>query len=471
METKFFKTAGMAAKTAAVAIKTAAVAIKTAVVAVMALMSTNVWAAGQPLDQDAKEAQPAKRAIMWIDGEANFSRFSHKDSIDFYLQKVHDLGFTDVAVDVRPITGEVLFDTPNAPKMRDWHGYKRADFDYLGHFITVAHRLGIKVQATLNCFVAGHNFFDRGQTYTDHPEWATTVYTPEGMKSIMEQKQKYSAMVNPIDTSFRKHIKAVLTDLVKAYPELDGIILDRVRYDGIEADFSDLSRSAFEQWQGKKIKNWPTDIFTWKKGNDKKWHVERGPLFNKWIEWRSQVIHDAMADLRSTVKAAKPDISFGTYTGAWYPSYYEVGVNFASNTYDPSADYDWATPTYKRTGYMELLDLYTTGNYYTDITIAEGERNNKGVKNETDSETQRGTWYSVEGSCKHLRTILGGHAVYGGLLVDQLYGEPTKLSKAIEMNIKLSDGLMVFDICHLIARPELWKEVEKGMRNGGMMKR
>lgn len=206
----------------------------------------------------------------------------------------------------------------------------------------------------------------------------------------MEQKQKYSAMVNPIDTSFRKHIKAVLTDLVKAYSELDGIILDRVRYDGIEADFSDLSRSAFEQWQGKKIKNWPTDIFTWKKGNDKKWHVERGPLFNKWIEWRSQVIHDAMADLRSTVKAARPDISFGTYTGAWYPSYYEVGVNFASNTYDPSADYDWATPTYKRTGYMELLDLYTTGNYYTDITITEAERNTKGVKNETDSETQRG---------------------------------------------------------------------------------
>ncbi len=71
METKFFKTAAVAIKTAAVAIKTAAVAIKTAavaiktaVVAVMALMSTNVWAAGQPLDQDAKEAQPAKRAIM-----------------------------------------------------------------------------------------------------------------------------------------------------------------------------------------------------------------------------------------------------------------------------------------------------------------------------------------------------------------------------------------------------------------------
>ena len=66
-----------------------------------------------------------------------------------------------------------------------------------------------------------------------------------------------------------------------------------------------------------------------------------------------------------------PDISFGTYTGAWYPSYYEVGVNFASKKYDPSEDFDWATSEYKNYGYAELMDLYTTGNYYTDITIEE----------------------------------------------------------------------------------------------------
>lgn len=412
-----------------------------------------------------------KRAIMWFDGEANFKRFSNPDSIDFYLQKVHELGFTDVAVDVRPITGEVFFNTSHAPKMRDWQGYRRSDsLDYLGRFITVAHRLGMKVQAALNCFVAGHNYFDRGLIYSSHPEWASIVYTPQGLKPITEQKEKYSAMVNPLNEDFRKHIKGVLTDLVKAYPKLDGIIMDRVRYDGIEADFSDLSRKTFEKYIGKRVKNFPEDIFKWQKGEDGNWHVARGMWFNKWIEWRSHTIYDAMADLRKTVKAANPKISFGTYTGAWYPSYYEVGVNFASKKYNPAKDYDWATPQYKNTGYMELLDFYTTGNYYTDITISDAEKNTVGVKNETDSEVQTGTWYSVEGSCNHLRRILGGHAFYGGLLVDQLYGTPSKLSQSIEMNIRKSDGLMVFDICHLIARPELWKEVEKGMRAGGMIK-
>ena len=48
---------------------------------------------------------------MWFDAEANFARFSHKDSIDFYLKKIKSLGFTHAVVDVRPITGEVLFNS------------------------------------------------------------------------------------------------------------------------------------------------------------------------------------------------------------------------------------------------------------------------------------------------------------------------------------------------------------------------
>ncbi|MCS2721837.1 hypothetical protein NXX55_27900 [Bacteroides thetaiotaomicron] len=34
-----------------------------------------------------------KPALMWIDAEANFERFSHQDSIDYYLEKIKSLGF------------------------------------------------------------------------------------------------------------------------------------------------------------------------------------------------------------------------------------------------------------------------------------------------------------------------------------------------------------------------------------------
>ena len=62
-----------------------------------------------------------------------------------------------------------------------------------------------------------------------------------------------------------------------------------------------------------------------------------------------------MSLARKEVKSVNKNISFGTYTGAWYPSYYEVGVNFASKKYDPSKDFDWATPNYKNYAYGDMI--------------------------------------------------------------------------------------------------------------------
>ncbi|MBL4561329.1 MAG: family 10 glycosylhydrolase [Labilibaculum sp.] len=411
-----------------------------------------------------KSTEIVKPKLMWFDAEANFERFSYPDSIDFYLEKIKNIGFTDAVVDIRPITGEVLYNSKFAPQMRTWDGFNRPDFDYLGHFITKAHELGLKVHALLNTFVGGHNYFDRGQTYTTNPEWASMVYTPDkGIVSIMTLKKKYSAMINPINPDFQAHMLNVLKEVTAKYPELDGFMLDRVRYDGIMADFSDLSKTKFEEYIGEKLESFPADIYEWKTDANGKSDYKRGKYFNKWIEWRAKNIYDFMALARQTVKQINPNISFGTYTGAWYPSYFEVGVNWASNQYDVSKDYDWATPEYKNFGYAELLDLYATGNYYTNVTMEEYLKNNNVVINETDSKGARGTWYCVEGSCEKIKGILKGHQFLGGVLVDQFYENRPQLSRTIAMNLQASDGLMVFDIVHII-RKNLWKEVEEGFQ-------
>ena len=413
-----------------------------------------------------------KPALMWFDAEANFARFSVPDSIDFYLEKIHDLGFTHAVVDLRPISGEVLYPSAYASQLtKDRDGFVRdGNFDFLGHFIRKAHSLGMEVHASLNVFVAGHNFFDRGPVYDQHPEWASIVYTPNrGLVPITQEKQKYSAMVNPIHPDFQEHILNVLKEVVAKYPSLDGLILDRVRYDGITADFSELSRIEFEKHIGQKLEAFPEDIFKWVQNPSGKYERQEGAFFKQWIAWRSKNIYDFMARAREEIKSVNPNISFGTYTGAWYPSYYEVGVNFASNSYDPSQDYDWATSEYKNYGYAELLDLYTTGNYYTDISIEESRKNPNSIWNETDSQAQSGDWYSVEGSCKLLKTIMGENKVIGGILVSQFYEQPQDLSRTIAMNLQASDGLMVFDIVHIITH-KLWLEVEEGMRAGGAIK-
>ncbi|MFV0266229.1 MAG: alpha amylase family protein, partial [Draconibacterium sp.] len=331
-------------------------------------------------------------------------------------------------------------------------------------FIKKAHELGIRVQVSMNTFVGGHNFFDRGQVYTDHPEWASMVYTPtEGIVSIMTQKKKYSAMINPINPDFQEHILNVFKEVVTKYPELDGIILDRVRYDGIMADFSDYTRQKFEEHLGEKIQNFPTDIYEWKTDENGKSDYVPGKYFKKWLEWRAMNIYNFMSLAAQTVKEVNPNISFGTYTGAWYPSYFEVGVNWASNQYDVSKDFNWATPEYKNYGYAEVLDLFTVGNYYTNVTMDEYLESNNLVKNETDSKAARGTWYCVEGSCEKIKGILNGRPFYGGILVDQFYDKRPQLSRSIAMNFQASDGLMVFDIVHIIQK-NMWKEVEDGFK-------
>lgn len=410
-----------------------------------------------------------KPALMWFDVSGNWDRFSNQDTITKYIDRIADLGFTHAVVCVRPISGYLAYDSELAPKFSGKNSDKPIDFDYLGKFIEEGHRRGLTVLVSMNAFCAGHNYLDKGLIYEGHPEWTSMVLDPDrGIIPITEQKNKYGGMVNPINPEYQEYILSVMNEILTKYPEADGLMLDRVRYDGITADFSDLSRREFEKYIGKKIKRFPEDILSLEKtGEGSNFRVVPGKYYKEWIEWRATNIKNFMARARQTVKDANPEAIFATYTGAWYPSYYEVGVNFASDTYDPHADFpQWATETYKNTGYAELIDLYTTGNYYTNITVAEERDDPEEVWNETDSEGHTGSWYCVQGSCQHLRDIMGPNEVIGGLLVDQYYDDPSKLTRAIEMNLRGSDGLMVFDIVHIINR-NLWKEVEEGMKRGG----
>ncbi|MCX8011207.1 MAG: family 10 glycosylhydrolase, partial [Ignavibacteria bacterium] len=104
-----------------------------------------------------------KPKLLWFDATANFQRLSYVDSIKYYLDKAKEIGFTDVVVDVKPITGEVLYPSNIAPQMKEWQGFTRSDsLDFLNTFINEAHKRKLKVHASLNIFCEGHNFHDRG---------------------------------------------------------------------------------------------------------------------------------------------------------------------------------------------------------------------------------------------------------------------------------------------------------------------
>ncbi|WP_082893683.1 alpha amylase family protein [Rufibacter ruber] len=412
------------------------------------------------------------RNLLYFDATANFKRFSYQDSVKYYLAKSKDAGVTDVIVDVKPISGEVLYPSQIAPVMNEWAGFTKTEkFDLLTAFIEEAHKLGMTVHASTNIFVAGHNHFSRGPVFTDPAKknWQSLNYTAEGMKPISTLKHKYSAMVNPALPEVQKYELSILKELVSKYPKLDGVVLDRVRYDGIEADFSDASRKLFEKYIGKAVTNFPADIYTYSKdAKTKDGKPERvpGPLYKQWIEWRAKVIHDFIYEARAELKKINPKLIFGDYTGSWYPTYYEVGVNWASKEYDPSQTYSWATPNYKNFGYAEALDLYTTGSYYFEVAKSEAKNIDVNTVNRTEAGQGKGKedWYTVEGSAEMAMKITKGKVpVYAGVYVDQYIGHPEQFVKALKMCRAKSDGAMVFDIVHVI-NEGWWAELKRGLK-------
>jgi hypothetical protein len=411
------------------------------------------------------------RTFLYFDATANFARFSHQDSVIYYLQKAKDAGVTDVVIDVKPITGEVLYPSKIAPVMIKWEGeyqsgVKDTSWDMLSLFIEEGHKLGLLVHASTNVFVAGHNYFDRGVVYKDKSKanWQTLSYLPQGMTPITEQKKKYSAMLNPALPEVQEYQLSILKELVGMYPELDGIILDRVRYDGIEADFSEASKKLFEAYIGEEVKNFPKDIFSYTANDGPAKRVE-GPLYKKWLEWRAGVIHDFIYKAKEEIKSINKNIVFGDYTGSWYPTYYEVGVNWASKDYDPSADFEWATSKYKNYGYAEALDIFLTGNYFYEVDKAEAKNidTTTVVRNEAGQGLGQEDWYTVEGSAELVNKIVKGKApVYAGIYVEQYKDDPEQFIKALKMCRAKSEGAMVFDIVHIINK-DWWDELKEGL--------
>ena len=417
------------------------------------------------------ENKKVNHNYMWFDCEANYATLSHPDSIRFYLKKTKDLGFGNVVVDMKSIMGEVLYDSQIAPYMGDWEGVERSrSYDMLGYFLQYGHDMGLKVFGSLNVFAGGHNYFDRGIIYGDKAHWQSICYTNGELVPISSIKTNYNGMLNPANPEVQEYQLAILEEFVKKYPELDGLIFDRVRYDEITSDFSELSKKQFEEYAGVTVENFPEDILSWYDADGKlrdKWAP--GKYFKEWVEYRSMVIHDFVKKTHKSLKKINPDLIIGDYTGAWYPTYFQVGVNWASESYDPCRvpEYRWwASRNYYKTGYADMLDVYMTGLYYTMITKDDVDRATGvvGQRSEAGMDNSLTYCYSVEGGAELAKEVTKGVVpVIGSIYVEQYLGDFTPFRPAVEQALKSTDGVMIFDIVHL-NKHKLWDELEAAMK-------
>ena len=167
------------------------------------------WNEGNGDDDDPDEPDPeepegitGKPRYVWIDAAANFEDYANsEDNIKADMQKIKDAGFTDVIVDVRPTSGDVLFKSTTADPLKKvdaWvtGGYKwlerTATFDYLQAFIDAGHETGLRVNASINTFVGGY-LCPYGLGYDgmlfrepERKDWATSINAADGITNTMD---------------------------------------------------------------------------------------------------------------------------------------------------------------------------------------------------------------------------------------------------------------------------------------------
>lgn len=395
---------------------------------------------GQPAGPGPVKNEKPK--YMWFDAEANFKRFSSRDSIRFYLDKTKAAGFNQVVIDVRPIYGDVLYKKTKTmqPLKQVGNDRRSVKWDYLQVFIDEARKRDLKVSVSTAIFPAGHPQSRTGPAYRDKRfEGRTTVeHTPQGMKNIRDDKSKVAAFLNPLMPEVQEYALNFIREIVGNY-DIDGYVLDYCRFADVENDFSDYTRRQFEKYIGRKVDRFPEDIFTWETYQGQKVRKD-GPLAKQWFAFRATVIHDFIARTRREIKALQPDVQLEYWAASWYGHLYSNGQNWASQTYDATKEYPWASPAYNQAGFAEQLDVFMNGTYLEK------------TYGMNDPE-------SIEfGLARGRRIINGACKMYGSLyalnhsdIEDQVY-----------VCLTQSEGLVMFDIVQVIGF-NLWDRLKAGI--------
>ncbi|MDR0692294.1 MAG: family 10 glycosylhydrolase [Prevotellaceae bacterium] len=383
-----------------------------------------------------------KPVQLWIDAHANFSRLSSKANITTYLKQMKETGFNEIYLDVKPGIGHALYDSDILPKLTNWGSETppiNRGWDYLGFFIEEAEKLDISVIASISALGYGVPTLQEGPIYKDNRWDGKTQMemignNPNNIVDIRTQTSANTAMLNPCLAEVQTFVVSIVEEIVTKYPKLKGICLDYCRWFGAYYGFSDATMAAFEVYSGERVTN-RNDIITATNGV--------GPLYTKWIEFRSMAITNLVTNIRSAVKAIHPSMEIHLWADGYWGSRYQLGQNWASKKYTPSG-YAY-TDTYSKTGLADQMDVFSLGAYREHVW---------------KSETSEGT---VEGYVTSYSQYTMGDCKVCGSIFSYLYGSnKTAISDAVYLCLKNTDGVMVFDLSHVLNYDQ-WGAIKEGV--------
>jgi len=436
----------------------------------------------EPPTPESTDTLRLKEAVAWIDARSNVfgsqSRFLDTGKIRATLDTMKQVGITGIVLDVKGSSGYTMYDSQYADNAFVKEGKRMpAGVDYVAFMIAEAKRRNMKVFCSMVTFVEGDRVRRQGKVYDDavfKDQYQSIVCDLAGNRVPITSTDR-NGFVNPAIPAVQDRAINIIKEIVGKYNP-DGFLMDYARYADAYADFSDYSKNDFikfleTKYNDNDAKNmkFPADIVSsWRQNGDAIVPNATGKYFKRWLIYRSTVIRDFFAKARTAVKSVNGNVKFGTYVGAWYGTYYQVGANWASQEYDPFNDreirFDWAYPDYEKTGYAEQLDLLMTGNYFTQLYIDDNPAT-AGMKYH---------WWSVEGSLKGAKYVTRNKMpLYGSLDMGNLsWPDEKSVTNTIKyLRNNSTAGVMLFDIIHVYApqanrlKKPLWNAVREGLKD------
>jgi hypothetical protein len=181
--------------------------------------------------------------VMWVDATANLSWLIDRAQIRQFVRNCREVGVNCIVLDVKPISGHVLYNSQIAPKLTEWRGVRvPPDLDVLQMFLEEAHAVGLEVHANINVLSEGHKMFNTGAAY-ENPDWQMVAYSrrrtlvlPDGSRYDLNRFDTtpppdgiaaYRRNPAPPPPAGRTWAYAILTDDLRVQAVIDGLFVAR----------------------------------------------------------------------------------------------------------------------------------------------------------------------------------------------------------------------------------------------------
>jgi len=168
------------------------------------------------------------------------------------------------------------------------------DFDPLGYAVKRARENGLEIHAWLNVYRVWSSEGKPPQpdhVLNLHPEWLA--------KDVDGATVSHDGhFLDPGVPEYREFMVKLVSDVVSKY-DIDGLMLDFIRYPGKKWGYSEIAVARFNEEHGRTGKPDPDDSL--------------------WCNWRRQQVTDMMRAIYKEVQRLKPHVNVSASTIAWGP--------------------------------------------------------------------------------------------------------------------------------------------------------